>query len=660
MAQRIAWWGLALGIVPMVMCGMALGQDGALRVWPADPLEKIYRDSRPPASVSAVMQVSCARNEYESAQLAVTAGADLADVTITLSDLQGERGRLPSSCMQWNFIGFIPVTKNTPATVPEELIRQAPFEAPDPLLAERSMSVKAGTTQPVWLTFHVPADAEQGLYRGKATVKTSRGDVEVAVELTVFSFALPDERHLLVTNWFNPNGIARTHGVEPLTEAFWPLMEKYARNMAEHRQNVFMAPWSYIRVTREKDGQLVFDYANFDRYVETFFRAGVSDRIEIGHVGRFGKDGWGGSEIVLSEVRATDAQTGKAVTLSAEEGLAPLLADLEKHLAERGWLDKAMIHVADEPSLANIAAWKRASQFVHKAAPRLRRIDAIEGTGFETDLEVLVPKLSHLRNWFDDLKRAQAAGRELWYYICCHPTGFYPNRFLDFSLTKVRLLHWINWRYGAPGYLHWGLTYWGKEPFGAPPDNLPPGDTHVVYPGKDGPLSSIRWETQRDSIEDYEYLRLLTERMKEVQKRLGQAAGAFRPEQRANEIALSLVRDFDDYAHDPAAVRAARALLAREIETALDSPLLMVETKPMAGTRLIPGPIMAELFGVVEKGTKVKVKGAEVKVAEDGSFSRTVYFGNPSAGLNEVKVAIEAERDGRKKTVERAFPVRTK
>ena len=651
---------LVCGMLVFGMCASAMGQG--FSVWPADPMEKIFRDSKPPDTLAKALQVQCARNEYESAQLGITAVEDLADVALEVSDLvaEGTGAKLPAGCVQWNFVGFIPIAKNTPNTVPEELIRQAPFDVPDPLLAERTMTVKAGQTQPVWLTIRVPADAMPGKYLGKITVKTSKGNAEVPVELTVFSFALPDERHLLVTNWFDAGGIAKTHGVKPLSEDFWALLEKYARNMAEHRQNVFMAPWPYIKVTRAADGKLTFDYSDFDHYVETFLNAGVKDRIEIGHVAHFGKDGWSGTDIVLAKIGVKDPATGKTVALSPEEGLAPLLADLEKHLAERGWLDKAMIHIADEPSAGNIAAWKKASQFVHKAAPKLRRIDAIEGTGFETDLEVCVPKLSHLRNWFDDFKRAQAGGAELWYYICCHPTGFYPNRFLDFSLAKVRLLHWINWRYDVPGYLHWGLTYWGKEPFGTPPDNLPPGDTHVLYPGKNGPLSSIRWETQRDSLEDYEYLWLLTERMKEAQKRLGPGAARLHPEQRAHEIALGLVRDFDDFTHNPADIHAARAAVAQEIETALEPPLLMVETKPIAGTRLVPGPISVELFGAVEKGTTVKLNNHPLNVAEDGSFARSVWLGTPNKGITTVTITIEAERDGKKKSAVRQYPARTK
>ena len=36
---------------------------------------------------------------------------------------------------------------------------------------------------------------------------------------------------------------------------------------------------------------------------------------------------------------------------------------------------------------------------------------------------------------------------------------------------------------------------------------VPAGDPWIVYPGKDGPLDSIRFEAMRDGIADYELLR---------------------------------------------------------------------------------------------------------------------------------------------------------
>ena len=141
-------------------------------------------------------------------------------------------------------------------------------------------------------------------------------------------------------------------------------------------------------------------------------------------------------------------------------------------------------------------------------------------------------------------------------------------------------------------------------------------------------------------------------------RQLGPGAARLHPEQRAHEVALGLVRDFDDFTHDPADIRAARATLAQEIEAALEPPLLMVETKPPAGTRLVPGPISVELFGAVEKGATVKVNNHAINVAEDGSFARSIWFGSPNKG--PATITVEAEREGKKKTAVREFPVRTK
>jgi len=130
----------------------------------------------------------------------------------------------------------------------------------------------------------------------------------------------------------------------------------------------------------------------------------------------------------------------------------------------------------------------------------------------------------------DQIRKLEKAGRQPWYYICCAPGGHWPNRFLDFSLMKTRVLHWINFFYGAPGYLHWGYNYWAQpDPFlefspawFGEEYRLPPGDTHVVYPGPDGPVNSLRFDTQRDSAEDYELLRLLAERDPEKARSLAE------------------------------------------------------------------------------------------------------------------------------------------
>ena len=135
----------------------------------------------------------------------------------------------------------------------------------------------------------------------------------------------------------------------------------------------------------------------------------------------------------------------------------------------------------------------------------------------------------------------RSRGDTLWFYTCCNPTGFYLNRLIDNELLRTRLLHWGNWRYRLDGFLHWGLNQVIEiqDPFEntTPPHgpyrnfHLPPGDSHIVYPGDDGPWSSVRFEAMAAGIEDYELLRLVAER----------------DEALADEICSRLVRTFTDY-----------------------------------------------------------------------------------------------------------------
>ncbi len=629
------------------------GRAAELALWPVDPLVKVFRDAQPSAGDAQRITLRAARNEYEPAQVAVRAGVPLDNLRVELTPLAEVDGgaSIGGENLAWNFVGYIPVVKNTPHS--ERLqVRAAPCEIPDPLLETRSMNLPADTTQPIWITVRVPGEVPPGRYRGEVAVVTGNARAALPIELVVDPFTLPSRRHLLVTNWFSATRIARFHGVEPWTEPFWKLLARYAEDLAAHRQNVVLTPWTLIDVTRS-EGKLRFDYDRFDRYVALFEAAGAADRIELSHVGHFGPGGWSGREIVLSKVSVADAAGGQRQSLDFDHGLAPLLADLQRHLDQRGWLDKAMIHIADEPSINNIESWRAASARVHRAAPRLRRIDAIETIDFSGRLEVWVPKLSHLDRWRSAYQARRGDG-EFWYYICCHPLGnVYPNRFLDDPTSCVRVLHWINFADDLAGYLHWGLAAWGDDPFGPPSDRLPPGDTHVIYPGKDGPLDSIRWEIQRESIEDFEYLHLLGEKTAALKRQLGDVADWLDPQRRAKELCRRVVPDIADTQRDPAKIMAARKAVAEEIIALNRPPLLVVQTEPPAGSTLVEGPINVEVRGITLPGAVVTVNGRRIDVRPSGYFASTTR----PAGEDH-QVVVEVEQAGKKKVAARRFRIR--
>lgn len=526
-----------------VSFAMAEQAAAPFSTWVASSMDLVFRDTPAPKRPVRQVDLLAAGGEYEAAQVVVKAPRDLAALRAGATALAGPEGAvIPANRVQCRFVGYQFVEKNSKAAAPEELVRKAPAWFPDPLLEEKSVAVKAGENQPVLVTVGVPRGTVPGIYRGAITLAVGRERVEVPLAVEVLPFELPERPTLFVTNWFNVGAIADKHGVKLYQEPFWRLLEVYAHDMAAHRQNVAMVPPDLVDVWIEPDGSLTFGFDRFDRWVDIFTRAGAADRLEIMHMGGRTTNDWECPTFTIGKRPALVRATGQRQDIEIEQFLPGLVA----HLKEKGWLERSMLHIADEPIPVNVESWLAASRRVHAAAPELRRIDAIHVPGLPGDLEVWVPQLNFFDESYEKLHAAQEQGvAELWFYTAWVPQGHYPNRLMDLGLIKTRLLHWVNFLYGATGYLHWGLNWWNLD-FG----HFSPGDEWIIYPGTKGPRSSLRWEAMRDGLEDYEYLKL-------VAATCGQA--------RAEELGRQMMRTITDYDRDPAKLLEVRRQMAKEI-----------------------------------------------------------------------------------------------
>ncbi|HJN18961.1 MAG TPA: DUF4091 domain-containing protein, partial [Armatimonadota bacterium] len=610
-----------VAVLALAATASAAGAD----VWVVDPLAKVFRDTEMPDEALAEIVMKAARGEYESAQICVRSAEAITGLDVVVGELNGDAGTIPASAISWNPVGYVPVTWNTYHTPDDELIRKAPFDCPDPLLPAELTDVAGGQTQPIWLTLRAPRAADAGEYAGEVTVRWDGGDISLSLQLTVWPFEIPEERHLTFTNWVNASNLAKHHDVEMNSDAFYDLLGKYAAMVAEHHQNVLWVSLGTIGISENAVGELGFDFTHFDRWVETCVANGCGRMIEIQPLGHW-KDGWESTEIEFHGYGVTTAD-GERKDISAPACLPKLLPALEAHLRERGWIDIATIHIADEPAVHHVTSWREKSDWVRSLAPGIRRLDAIEAPDFGDSLEVWVPKLNHLYNWLDGYKRAQDAGAEMWFYTCCHPTASYPNRFLDFPLIETRVLQWYNWRYSLTGYLHWGLNFWTDDPINsAGNENLPPGDCWIVYPGEDGPLSSIRFEALRDGFEDFEYLWVLAERNREMAERLGADAALYDPEQRSDEYAHRIVRTMVDHEGDPSRLRALRDELAGEISRASALPRALIATNPPTSHRAAGYPHVVATRVWAEEGAEVNVNGGGAHLQPDGHWAHHTYM----------------------------------
>ena len=215
---------------------------------------------------------------------------------------------------------------------------------------------------------------------------------------------------------------------------------------------------------------------------------------------------------------------------------------------------------------------------------------------------------------------------------------------MDLPAARLRVLHWINYSEDLVGYLHWGFNYWQGEAFGPPTEKYGPGDTHLVYPGPNGPLDSIRWELERESAEDYEYLKLLEESVANIKSELDPEKAWFLDSKgRTMELARRIVPDLVSTTMDASLIEKTRQDLANEIVAAASEPKLVVQTFPEDGKTIYSGPNLVELYGAATPGSKVTINDEEVPVAEDGFFKK-LFYADAKGELNVVVRAVLGDK----------------
>lgn len=574
----------AVGSFVLLFCaawtlGAVASETPAIRVWPVDPLVKVFPDD--PVGAECAARAEVARGEHASLQVVVRADTPIRSLRAAIRSLDASDGSGRLDAMPARFVGYVPVDRPTQKPSQDQL-RKPPADYPDPLLELDSIDVAAGRAQAVWITVPIPLSAVPGMYRGALEITGVVAEKPVRLtqrlEIQVYPASIARSR-LWVTDWFAMQWRHLEVSPQPESEDYYALLRRYARNLAEHRHNVaLISPLNLATFTVGPGGGLGIDFARFDRWVNIFREEGVIGRIEGGHIGGR-KAGWD-SDFVVTIHRVEDDKVVSASVdpagADAERFYAQFFPALVAHLKERGWLSDYLQHLADEPTASNLGSYRAMAALIRKHAPELRVIEACHTKDLVGAIDVWVPQLNFLHDDFAHYTTRRRAGDEVWFYTCVFPQGEYANRFIEQPLIKTRLLHWINFRYGVTGYLHWGYNHWTENspfthttrPHGGPP-YLPAGDPWIVYPGKDGPLDSIRFEAMRDGIADHELLSLLAQRDPEA----------------AQQIAGRHVLAFDRYNTDVVAFRAARRELIERLSdrVSIPEPSASVTKAPEAG-----------------------------------------------------------------------------
>lgn len=527
-----------------------------------DPLQKIFKETAFFDETEAIADV--ARGEHASFQFALRSNKTMAHVTASVVQLSRNTNLLSKN----TFIGFVGYTRvgRPLPNPPKDKLNPISGFYPDPIFDTTSMDIRSFTTQPIWMTVDIPVGFPPGDYTGLLAIKGKIGGQNFSLNrrftVRVYNVSI-NKTSLWVTNWFGlgKNQLKQLSGGKDSVEFsgnYWKWLHVAAKKMRDYDQNVIMTPvFSLTVITVNKD-KFSFDFSKFDQYVQTFIDEGALGRIEGGHIGgRMGN--WYAQFGVYTPYMKNDSLKFKNIAVTdaeAQNFYGQFIPALVAHLKEKGWDKIYLQHVCDEPEPGNEKTYADIASYIKSIAPDIKLIDAVHSHGVNNTVDVWVPELEMYDSNYDFYTDRKKAGNEVWFYTCLAPQGDYANRFIELPLIKTRILHWINFRFGATGYLHWGWDFWSdnclEETAGIIPEAgniMPGGDAFITYPGNGKILSSIRLEAMRDGIVDYELLKMLEEKKPAI----------------AKEICRQVVYEFAKYDTDIKSFRAKRKFILQQL-----------------------------------------------------------------------------------------------
>ena len=487
-----------------------------------------------------------ARNEQASGQIAILSSDPITELSCSVGDLTAGAGeQISGDAVDVRYVGYVPIANahsefSWSATFEEvaddPLVTRTPDWVADPLLEVDTVGVPAYEAQPVWFTVDVPADVAPGTYEGTITVQTAdQGSVEYALTVEVNDVTLPDPENyeFYLDIWMNANAIAAEHaanptsdGVEPWSDRHWELIEAYMQDMAKRGQQSITAtiihePWqrSWLNgiwrpqtetgyesmVKWSYDGEeWSFDFSLFDEFVKTGIEQGMGPDIAAYSMLVFR----GPQRITYHDESEGDRVVwrGEAGDPFWTEAWTAFLEAFEPHLESKGWLDRTYIAFDERPA----ELMQEVVDLLRDVAPFFEdRLHIAGSMDVEDIAHNLAANYGHVPIDRDVIDRRRENGKITTFYTAGGAS--HPNTFSFSPPAEARMLPWISARNHLDGYLRWAYNSWPSDVYVDPTFRYVQGDEYFVYPGEDGPVSSIGWEQLTEGIEDYELIHALRE-----------------------------------------------------------------------------------------------------------------------------------------------------
>jgi hypothetical protein len=533
--------------------GYAISASENADIWWSEADWKISRDRISPDKTTAKpIRISAAKNDVEGFQVVVRPnGKPISGLTGTVTELKSSGGTIiPKDNVEILYAYYHFVHSKTDDS---GIIDFWPDALP-PL--DKPINIETNKNQPIWVNVKIPSETVSGDYTGSVRLQSADGilNVEIPFTVSVWNFSLPKENHLETGYGFNPWLVAEYHNAKT-DEDRRRVTEMYLQCFSEHRISTYRpTPFDHIGIKwlpKENPPRCELDFTQFDTEMSR-----VLDKFRFTNFS-IGVPGLGSG--TFHDRTPPSIQGFGEDTSEYKAMISDYLGKLQKHLEEKGWLNKAYVYWFDEPAPKDYEFVAGGTAKLEKYAPKLARMITEQPT--EEFVETLKKAGTSMNIWcpcspahhtFESgiAEKLMENGARFWWYVCTGPKAPYCTLFIDHPATELRVWHWQTWQRNIVGTLIWESNYWHSnsafphsfqnpylDPMGYVSGYSTPlgtklkwgnGDGRFIYPplsaavprlndGKpnfEKPVSSIRWEMIREGVEDYEMLYLLRDLLK--------------------------------------------------------------------------------------------------------------------------------------------------
>ncbi len=489
------------------------------------------------------LSVQMMQDEYEGAQLIVTAGKDTT-YALAMGELKNENGEVfPAENVEIYHQKYQTIKTNYNG---DEAF-QAGDSIPDMLLpldiatAYKENKIKANNNQGITVEF-CSKDVPAGTYTGTFTLDLDGKKTDIPVKVEVWDIKYEGRRQfqscfmiyrdeLIVGEYSNSDAVVDAYISKLMEYKANPLVVRTYNSpekLVEDTKRLFQDN-NYNSVALPIDFQL--DYRVYDAdqitpkaqeavdYIKAVVKASTEENNYISYAYFYPSS--------YDEADVVEGRWDPSITFLKEGGEFQQTLELAiTQLKEEGWFAK-------QP-----AAFAKSLEDTIRAIPVVfTNVNFVEDWVGELNA-TFCPYIS-LYNDTATLNRYQEAAQEnshgnLWAYTCSGPINPYPTFHIDDGTLDMRVCGWMEKAYGVTGYLYYKINNYAMLTTQPSDDYIDlyatparyyevNGDGFLFYPGRyygsTEPFGTVRMAAYRDGMDDYDMLCIYEELLQEYAKK---------------------------------------------------------------------------------------------------------------------------------------------